>query len=108
MNYSQSLEFLFNLERFGVKLSLENIFSLMRKLDNPHLRFPSLHIAGTNGKGSCSAMLHSILDNAGYQVGLYTSPHLIKFEERIRIGDSFIDKDLIVDLLSDLKKEILN
>ncbi|MDH4223670.1 MAG: Mur ligase family protein, partial [candidate division Zixibacteria bacterium] len=107
MNYSQALDFLFSLERFGIKLNLENISSLMRRLNNPHLRFPSLHIAGTNGKGSCCAMLHSVLNHAGYLTGLYTSPHIVDFRERIRIGDSFIEKDFIIDLVSDLKEEIL-
>lgn len=107
MNYQQALDFLFNLERFGIKLGLENTLSLMQRLNNPHLKFPSIHIAGSNGKGSCSAMLHSVLNRAGYLSGLYTSPHLIDFSERIKVGDCHIEKEFVTDFVSELKDEIL-
>jgi dihydrofolate synthase/folylpolyglutamate synthase len=107
MNYQQALDFLFNLERFGIKLGLENTLSLMQRLDNPHLKFPSIHVAGSNGKGSCSAMLHSILHQAGYLAGLYTSPHLVDFNERIKVGDCPIEKEFVVDFISELKDEIV-
>jgi len=107
MNYQQSLDFLFNLERFGIKLGLDNTFSLMRRLDNPHLKYPSIHIAGSNGKGSCSAMLYSVLNRAGYVSGLYTSPHLLDFGERIRVGNSYIEKEFVAEFVSELKEEIL-
>lgn len=106
MNYQQALDFLFNLERFGIKLGLENTLSLMDRLDNPHLKFASIHIAGTNGKGSCAAMLHSVLNRAGYVTGLYTSPHLLDFSERIKVSDSPIEKEFVTDFISDLKDEI--
>jgi dihydrofolate synthase/folylpolyglutamate synthase len=106
MNYEETLAYLFNLERFGIKLDLSNITSLMNRLGNPHLKFPSIHIAGSNGKGSVAAMLQSILSFSGYRTGLYTSPHLVDFRERIRIGDELIDKDFIVDFVNDLKEEI--
>ncbi|MDP3025593.1 MAG: bifunctional folylpolyglutamate synthase/dihydrofolate synthase, partial [candidate division Zixibacteria bacterium] len=107
MNYQQVVDFLFSLEKFGIKLGLKNTFSLMRRLGNPHLRFASIHVAGTNGKGSCCAMIYSILKKAGYSCGLYTSPHLIDFRERIRVGESLIEKDYLTDFVSDLKEEIL-
>jgi dihydrofolate synthase/folylpolyglutamate synthase len=106
MNYEETLNYLFNLERFGIKLDLSNITSLMNRLGNPHLNFPSIHIAGSNGKGSVAAMLQSILSASGYKTGLYTSPHLVDFRERIRIGDELIDKGFIVDFVYDLKDEI--
>jgi dihydrofolate synthase/folylpolyglutamate synthase len=106
MNYEESLSYLYNLERFGIKLDLSNTISLMKHLDNPHLKFPSIHIAGSNGKGSVAAMLESILSASGYKTGLYTSPHLVDFRERIRIGEELIDKDFLLDFVNDLKEEI--
>jgi dihydrofolate synthase/folylpolyglutamate synthase len=106
MNYEETLAYLFDLERFGIKLDLSNITSFMNRLGNPHLKFLSIHIAGSNGKGSVAAMLQSILSFSGYRTGLYTSPHLVDFRERIRIGDELIDKDFIVDFVNDLKEEI--
>ncbi|OGC05106.1 hypothetical protein A2276_04095 [candidate division WOR-1 bacterium RIFOXYA12_FULL_43_27] len=70
----------------GIKLGLERIEYLLEKLDNPHLKFKSIHVAGTNGKGSVCAMLSSILKEAGYKVGMYTSPHLLNYNERMKIG----------------------
>ena len=105
-NYDEALSYLYNLERFGIKLDLSNITSLMSRLGNPHLQFPSIHIAGTNGKGSVAAMIHSILCEAGYKTGLYTSPHLVDFRERIRVGQELIEKDFIFDFVQMLKDEI--
>jgi dihydrofolate synthase/folylpolyglutamate synthase len=106
MNYQQALDFLFNLERFGIRLGLENTLSLMNRLDNPHLKFAAIHIAGTNGKGSCAAMLHSVLNRAGYVTGLYTSPHLLDFSERIKVSGCHIEKEFVTDFISDLRDEI--
>lgn len=106
MNYEETLSYLYNLERFGIKLDLSNITSLTNRLGNPHLEFPSIHIAGSNGKGSVSTMLHLILTEAGYKTGLYTSPHLVDYRERIRIGDELIDKEFIINFIEDLKDEI--
>lgn len=105
-NYEEALSYLYNLERFGIKLDLTNITSLMNRLGNPHLNFPSIHIAGTNGKGSVAAMIHSILCKAGYRTALYTSPHLVDFRERIRIGQDLIEKDNVFDFVRTLKGEI--
>jgi len=78
---------------------LDNIRALSKRLDNPEKKFKSIHVAGTNGKGSSSHMLASILQEAGYKVGLYTSPHLKDFRERIRINGKPIDKKCVVDFI---------
>lgn len=83
-------EYLDHLERFGVKLGLDNIRALLHRLGDPQRAFPSIHVAGTNGKGSVSAMLAEILRRNGLRVGLYTSPHLVRVEERIRIDGRLI------------------
>jgi dihydrofolate synthase/folylpolyglutamate synthase len=106
MNYEETLQYLFNLERFGIKLDLSNIMSILSDLGNPHTRFPSIHVAGTNGKGSVAAMLHSILCETGYKAGLYTSPHLVDFRERIRVRRELMEKDFIIDIVQRLKRDI--
>jgi len=106
MNYQETLQYLYNLERFGIKLDLTNITSILNGLGNPHLRFPSIHVAGTNGKGSVAAMLHSVLCESGYNAGLYTSPHLVDFRERIRVGRELIEKDFIFDFVQRLQRDI--
>jgi dihydrofolate synthase/folylpolyglutamate synthase len=79
-----------------MKLGLHNILELLRSAGNPHGQFSSVHIAGTNGKGSTSSMIAAVLTAAGYKVGLYTSPHLVRFNERIRINGVMIsDRDLV-------------
>src|SRR5688572_4146934 len=95
--YGETLEFLYNnlpmFQRVGasaLKLDLSNTVALCEALGNPHLKFKSVHIAGTNGKGSTSHMLAAILQTAGYKTGLYTSPHLLDFRERIRINGEMI------------------
>jgi dihydrofolate synthase/folylpolyglutamate synthase len=92
VNYAESLKSLYALQKFGMKLGLRNIKLLLKSVDNPERRFPSVHIAGTNGKGSTASMIASILQEAGYGVGLYTSPHLVDFVERIRINGRGIEK----------------
>ncbi|MGH1365322.1 MAG: bifunctional folylpolyglutamate synthase/dihydrofolate synthase [Calditrichia bacterium] len=84
--YRALLENLYGLQRAGVKYTLDNILFLLEAVDNPHLKWPSIHVAGTNGKGSTSAQMAAILQQAGYKTGLYTSPHLINFTERIRVN----------------------
>jgi len=91
----QHLTALYRLRRFGIKLGLGTISRLMKGLGNPQDRFFPIHIAGTNGKGSIAAFLSSVLSHAGYKVGLYTSPHLVSFNERIQInGCPISDKDV--------------
>ncbi len=93
MSYQKSTTYLFGLQKFGIKLGLTNITNLLAILGNPHKEIPCIHVAGTNGKGSTSAVLSSILSKAGYKVGLYTSPHLASFTERIRINNRKIRKN---------------
>jgi dihydrofolate synthase/folylpolyglutamate synthase len=84
---------LYRLRRFGIQLGLTTISRLMRGLGNPQDHFPSIHVAGTNGKGSIAAFLSSVLTYGGYKVGLYTSPHLVRFNERIQINGHPISDD---------------
>lgn len=88
------------------KADLTNTISLCTALDNPQLRFKSIHIAGTNGKGSSSHMMAAILQSAGYKTGLYTSPHLKEFTERIKINGVEIDQEYIIGFVNRIKKEI--
>ncbi len=86
LSYPQAIRFLYGLQGRGIKLGLGNIRRLMRSLGNPERKFASLHIAGSNGKGSTAAMIAAMLTAAGYRTALYTSPHLVSFTERIRIN----------------------
>ena len=101
-----TLNYLYNLERFGIKLGLEAIMELLELLGNPQNKFKSVHIAGTNGKGSVSAYLAAILQEAGYRVGWYTSPHLIKFNERIRVDGKEIGDEELVRLTELIKEKV--
>jgi dihydrofolate synthase/folylpolyglutamate synthase len=104
MNYAETIEYLLSklpmFSRIGesaFKKDLTNTYALCEELDNPHLKIKTIHIAGTNGKGSVSHMLASILQKAGYKTGLYTSPHLYDFRERIRIDGEMIKQETVVD-----------
>jgi dihydrofolate synthase / folylpolyglutamate synthase len=94
--YEQCLSTMFGLRRFGIKLGLETIQTILSALGDPQRGYRSIHIAGTNGKGSVAAMLSAILMAAGYRVGRYTSPHLESFNERICIGNKPIENDAVV------------
>lgn len=95
LSYNQALEFIHGLNRFGTKLGLQNITKLLEILGNPHREMNIIHVAGTNGKGSTCAIIDSVLRSAGYRVGLYTSPYLEIFNERMRIdGKNISDEDL--------------
>jgi dihydrofolate synthase / folylpolyglutamate synthase len=94
--YEQCLAAMFSLRRFGIKLGLDTIETILSALGNPQHRFSSIHIAGTNGKGSVATMLSTILMAAGYCVGRYTSPHLESFNERICINNLPIEDDAVV------------
>ena len=93
-----TLEYLYQLHNRGIKLGLENINKILHECNNPHDEFKSIHLAGTNGKGSTASIIAKILQNAGQKVGLYTSPHLINFNERIRINGVPINDSDIVNL----------
>jgi len=96
-SYSDTIKELYELQKFSIKMGLENISILCEELGNPQEFYPIIHIAGTNGKGSTSIIIQKILVAHGLNVGLYTSPHLIDFRERIRINDTFIDKKYLTD-----------
>src|SRR2546425_8833342 len=85
MNYAEAIQFLYDLRMFGAKLGLENTLRLAALAGNPQDRLRFIHVAGTNGKGSTCAMLESIYRAAGLRVGLFTSPHLVSFGERIQV-----------------------
>ena len=88
-----------NIGDFAYKKDLSNIILICEHLNNPQNNFKSIHVGGTNGKGSCSHMLSSILQEAGYKVGLYTSPHLVDFRERVRINGEMISKDSVSEFM---------
>ena len=88
-----------NIGDSAYKKDLSNIILICEHLNNPHNNFKSIHIGGTNGKGSCSHMLSSILQEANYKVGLYTSPHLVDFRERIKINGDMISKDSVLKFM---------
>jgi len=106
MNYKETLKYLYGLERFGMIFGLENISRLLHILGNPHLGLKVIHVAGTNGKGSVSAMMASILREEGYRVGLYTSPHLVSFTERIQINGIEVSWEEVVRLTDMLRKKV--
>ncbi|MCA6436232.1 MAG: bifunctional folylpolyglutamate synthase/dihydrofolate synthase [Bacteroidetes bacterium] len=107
MTYQQTLNYLFErlpmFQRIGAaayKADLRNTLQLMEVLNQPHHQFKSIHVAGTNGKGSSSHMLASVLQAAGYKTGLYTSPHMVDFRERIKINGEMIPKKYVVDFVA--------
>jgi len=91
MNYTAAIQYLYDLQMFGMKLGLENTFKLAALAGNPQDKLRFIHVAGTNGKGSTCAMLESMLRHAGYRTALYTSPHLLRFNERVRIDGVEVD-----------------
>jgi len=113
MTYQETCEYLFNampmFERQGAsgyKEGLDNSLALDKHFDHPHKKFLTIHVAGTNGKGSCSHTLSAILQMCGYRVGLYTSPHLVDFSERIRINGQPIPEDYVVNFVEQEKSFI--
>ncbi len=96
-SYRETLTYLFQLHRVGIKLGLDNIRALLDFVGNPQAHFPAIHIAGTNGKGSTAAIIESILLCAGYKTALYTSPHLVDFRERIRVNRQMISVTEVVE-----------
>jgi len=103
MIYNEAMTYLFGLERFGWQLGLERMQALMADLGNPHRSLRAVHVAGTNGKGSVCAMIASALSCSGARTGLYTSPHLLKAEERIRIDGAEIAEPAFVALIDELR-----
>lgn len=110
MNYLETVNYLFNIapvfEHIGAsayKEGLDNTYLLDEHFGHPYRKFKSIHIAGTNGKGSCSHTLAAILQNDGYKVGLYTSPHIMDFRERIKINGECISKEYVIEFVNQEK-----
>lgn len=103
MNYKASIDYLYGLQKHGIKAGLNNIRRILTALGNPENSFKSIHIAGTNGKGSVAAMIASILKSHGFKTGLFTSPHLISFTERIRIDGIEITAHEVAALTEEIK-----
>ncbi len=103
MEYSKALNYLTNSCKFGSKRGLDNFKKLLKLMDNPHENLKVIHVAGTNGKGSCCVMLASILKEQGYNVGLFISPHLIRYNERISINGQYISDEDFADIIGVVK-----
>ncbi len=104
--YRKSLDYLYGLEKFGMIFGLTQVERILSAIGNPHKEIQAIHIGGTNGKGSTAAMMSSILQKEGYRVGLYTSPHLIRFTERIKVNGKEIEEEEVVALTEWMRKEI--
>ena len=102
-SYKEAIDWLYEVRRFGSKPGLKIIRYLLNKIGNPQNSFKSIHVTGTNGKGSTTAMTSSILIAAGYKIGMFTSPHLINFTERIQINNREITKEEVMKNISELK-----
>ena len=100
MNYEESMEYINNTTKFGMNLGLQRINKLLEYMGNPQKGLKYIHIAGTNGKGSVTAMISKILMESGYKVGIYTSPYLQRFSERIKINSQEISKEDIARLVT--------
>lgn len=104
-DYQRTLDWLYALEAAkGMDFKLDRVARALERLGNPQQQFPSIHVAGTNGKGSVAAMLHAMLGAGGHRVGLYTSPHLVRFTERIQVGDREISEPRVVELADELRR----
>jgi dihydrofolate synthase / folylpolyglutamate synthase len=103
MEINKALDKLFSLHKFGIKLGLENILNLLKEIGDPHEGLKVIHIAGSNGKGSTSSFIASMLMEAGFKVGLYTSPHFVRFNERIRIDGEMINDNYITSFVDSLE-----
>ncbi|MCK5852589.1 bifunctional folylpolyglutamate synthase/dihydrofolate synthase, partial [bacterium] len=108
MDYQSAISEIYDLQKYAIKLGLDNIKFLMNSLNNPHNQYPVIHIAGTNGKGSTAFYIAGILQAMGMNTGLFTSPHLVDFRERIQVNGHKIEKSFIVDFWQREKKTILS
>jgi dihydrofolate synthase/folylpolyglutamate synthase len=102
-DYRQSIDYLFGLQKFGIKFGLNSTENILAQVGSPHRKLRCIHIGGTNGKGSTAAMLSSILKQHGFKVGLYTSPHLVRFTERFRINDEEASSERILDVFERIR-----
>ena len=106
LSYREALAWLYGTQRFGIKLGLENIWKLLLELHLPRGNPRIIHVAGTNGKGSVCAMIDSICRAQGYRTGLFTSPHLVTFRERIRINGEMISEECVARGLAEIRDRI--
>ncbi|HLB68924.1 MAG TPA: folylpolyglutamate synthase/dihydrofolate synthase family protein [Thermoplasmata archaeon] len=106
MDYEALLQELYHLERFGIKLGLDTITELLGYMGNPQRRFKTVHVTGTNGKGSVCAYIASVLQKAGYRVGLFTSPHLVRFNERIQVDGREISNEDVARIYAEMQPAI--
>lgn len=106
MNYTEAINYIKDTAKFGSKLGLERTEKLLELLGNPHKKVKTIHIAGTNGKGSTTAMLTNILVHSGYKVGSYISPYIEEFEERIQINNSNILKEDLASIVTEVSKAV--
>jgi dihydrofolate synthase/folylpolyglutamate synthase len=104
--YQQPLDYLYSLEKFGMIFGLTKVEGILEAIGNPHKEIHAIHIGGTNGKGSTAAMMASILQKEGYGVGLYTSPHLHRFTERIKVNGKEIEQEEVGELAGWIKEKI--
>ena len=104
--YQRSLDYLYGLEKFGMIFGLTQAERILEAIGNPHREVQAIHTGGTNGKGSTAAMMASILQKEGYRTGLYTSPHLIQFTERIKVNGKEIEKEAVAELTGWMKERI--
>lgn len=105
-SYDDAVKYLYALQKHGIKLGLDNTNRLLSLLGNPQNSFKAIHIAGTNGKGSTSAMIAAVLKTTGFKVGLFTSPHMVSFTERIRVDDVEIEEREVVELTREVREII--
>lgn len=103
-SYQKCLDKIYKLGRFGIKLELDTISNILNLLDNPEKKYNLVHVAGTNGKGSTATYIASILQKSGFKTGVYTSPHLVKFNERIAINGRHISNDDVVEAYEAVNK----
>src|SRR5258706_3331312 len=115
IDYNKALDYLYSFVDYSLKHSselakaefnLDRMFALMEELSNPQSVYPIIHVAGTKGKGSVSALCASALQAAGYKVGLYTSPHLLDYTERIQINGEPISHEQLVELVEEIKPHV--
>jgi dihydrofolate synthase / folylpolyglutamate synthase len=106
MTYASAIDYLYGLQKHGIKLGLDTMQALMDRLGHPERRYPVLHIGGTNGKGSTAAITAAILQAAGLRVGLYTSPHLVEYRERIRVNGEMIAEDCVAELTARVQRSV--
>jgi dihydrofolate synthase/folylpolyglutamate synthase len=108
MSYEGTIAYLYSLQKYGMKFGLDNVRKLLSALENPQESFRSIQVAGTNGKGSTAAMIASILRTAGVTTGLFTSPHLVSFTERIRLNGKEISEAEVVALADEVRRAAEN